>query len=286
MAALRTCIEQLYLEVFPVRGIEQRLMAMPDGSHIGITCSPRQGLDITLELVERMQGHHFELVPHVAARQVRDRAQLKDIVARLSEQGVKALFVPGGDIAKPLGSYASSLDLLRDLAEVGHSFDHIGVAAHPEGHPDIDDDTLFEALLAKQQFATYFVTQMCFDPSLVARWLQHMRSRGIVLPGVVDRMKLFRTSLRIGVGESARFARKQSSLAGKLLKSSCYRPDELVLNLAPAVEDAELGVGGFYLFSFNQVQDTIAWREEVLARLASGDLKLHEPDRMIQRGGE
>jgi methylenetetrahydrofolate reductase (NADPH) len=275
MSALRRCVEQLYLEVFPVDGIERELLGMPDGAYIGITCSPKRGLDVTLDLVDRLQGHDFKLVPHIAARQVRDASHLRDIVQRLSEQGVRALFVPGGDIPEPLGDFDSSLALLRELATIGHQFEHVGVAAYPEGHPSIDERVLLETLRTKQALATYMVTQMCFDAALIGSWLQSVRDQGITmpiwvgLPGVMNRMKLFKTSLRIGVGESARFARKQTSVASKLLRSANYRPDNLVLELAAGIEKTGLGIDGFYLFSFNQVKDTVAWRKDMLQRLAS-----------------
>lgn len=274
MSALRSCVEQFYLEVFPVDGIEDQLLGLSDGAYIGITCSPRRGLDETLDLVDRLHGHDFHLVPHIAARQVHDSAHLRDIVQRLNGQGVRALFIPGGDIARPVGEFSSSLLLLRELATIGHQFEHIGVAAYPEGHPAISNEILLEALRSKQELATYMVTQMCFDPAVLLGWLKAMRSRGITLPawlglpGVMNRMKLLQTSLRIGVGESARFARKQSSLAGKLLRSANYSPDELVYDLAQGVENPDLKIDGFYLFSFNQVNETVAWREELLRRLA------------------
>ena len=273
MPQLRSCLERLYLEVFPVDGIEKQLLSLPDGTHLGVTCSPKQGLDATLDLVERLQGHDFHVVPHIAARQVRDSHHLRDIVGCLEAQGVTSIFVPGGDIKEPMGDYDSSLSLLRQMAEVGHNFRHIGVAAYPEGHPAIDGQTLFEALHAKQAFANYLVTQMCFDAGKVITWLRQMREQGIDmpawigLPGVMDRMKLFKTSLRIGVGESARFARRQTSLAGKLLRSSHFQPDELVHNLAPGIEDSTLGIDGFYLFSFNQVRSTVDWREAMLRQM-------------------
>jgi methylenetetrahydrofolate reductase (NADPH) len=275
MSALRRCVEQLYLEVFPVDGIERELFGMPDGAYIGITCSPTRGLDATLDLVERLQGHDFHLVPHIAARQVRDVFHLRDIGQRLTEQGVRSLFIPGGDIPEPLGDFDSSLALLRELATIGHQFEHVGVAAYPEGHPAIDDQVLLETLRDKQELATYMVTQMCFDAALIGRWLQSVRNHGITmpawigLPGVMNRMKLFKTALRIGVGESARFARRQTSVASALLRSANYRPDELVLDLASGIESPGLGIDGFYLFSFNQVKDTVAWREELLRRLPS-----------------
>ena len=274
---LRACIEQLYLEIFPVAGIEEELAELPEGSRIGITCSPRRGLEATLDLVDRLRASRFQIVPHIAARQVRDASQLRDIAQRLGEQGVRSLFVPGGDIPEPVGEFDSSLSLLRSLAETGHRFEHIGVAAYPEGHPEIDEQTLFTALLEKQELATYMVTQMCFDADVSADWLRSMRARGIRLPawiglpGVMNRMKLFRTSLRIGVGESARFARKQSRLAGELLRNSVYTPDQLVLALEPQLDDPLCDIGGFYLFSFNQVRETIAWREGLLRKLRGRD---------------
>ncbi|MEE4147126.1 MAG: methylenetetrahydrofolate reductase [Halieaceae bacterium] len=274
MSPLHDCVEQFYLEVFPIDGIEDQLLGLPDGAYIGITCSPKRGLDATLDLVDRLHGHDFHLVPHIAARQVRDAAHLQDIVQRLDGQGVGALFVPGGDIVPPLGEFSSSLMLLRELANIGHRFEHIGVAAYPEGHPAIPAEILLASLLAKQELATYMVTQMCFDPALILRWLQSMRTEGVTLaawlglPGVMNRVKLLQTSLRIGVGESARFARKQTSLAGKLLRSANYSPEELVFGLAGGVENAALGIDGFYLFSFNQVTATVAWREDLLRRLS------------------
>ena len=164
--------------------------------------------------------------------------------------------------------------LLRELANIGHPFKHIGVAAYPEGHPSISDELLFDALRDKQELATYMVTQMCFDPAALLRWLQSMRERGITLPawlglpGVMNRTKLLITALRIGVGESTRFARRQSSLAGRLLRSANYKPDELLFQLGPDIASPELAIEGFYMFSFNQVGSTVTWREDLLRRLA------------------
>ena len=133
MPDIRSCLEELYLEVFPVEGIEEQLEQLPDGAYLGVTCSPKQGLQVTLDLVDSLQGRDFHLVPHVAARQVRDRAHLTDIVQQFRDQGVESIFVPGGDIVRPVGEYSDSLELLRDLVDVGHSFRHVGVAAYPEG---------------------------------------------------------------------------------------------------------------------------------------------------------
>ena len=51
---------------------------------------------------------------------------------------------------------------------------------------------------------------------------------------------------------------------------------DLLRDLADTVADAELGVGGFYLFSFNRVEATVQWREDMLRRL--------EVDSLVQQG--
>lgn len=271
--ALRNAIRNIYLEVFPADGVDEKLASLPDRTYLGITCSPSQGINATLKLLERLSGHEFHLVPHIAARQVRDAAHLRDILAQLDDQRVKSIFVPGGDLREPLGQFDSALQLLRVMAEIGHGLTNIGVAAHPEGHPFIDAGTLQSVLQDKQEFASYLVTQMCFDASRVIDWLTDIRGRGIKLqawiglPGVMNRSRLLATSLRIGVGESAKFALKQKTLTGKLLKSRRYQPDDLLFGLAPHLDDEVLNIGGFYLFSFNQVEDTLRWRAEMLERL-------------------
>ena len=273
ITALRRAVRNIYLEVFPAENIDEQLLALPQGTSVGITCSPSRGIEATLKLVERLSGHALNLVPHIAARQVRDAAHLRDILAELEGRGVASLFVPGGDIRRPAGQFDSALSLLRVMAEIGHGMTDIGVAAHPEGHPSIDKETLHAALLDKQALANYFVTQMCFDSGKLIEWLTDTRDRGVDmqawmgLPGVMDRSKLLSTSLRIGVGESARFALKQKTLAGKLLQSRRYQPDDLLVELAHHLDDEALNIGGFYLFSFNQLEDALKWRAEILERL-------------------
>lgn len=268
-----SAVNNIYLEVFPAEGIVEQLLALPNGAYVGITCSPSKGIGATLELVERLNGHEFNLVPHIAARQIRDVAHLRDILSELDGHGVKSLFVPGGDIRQPVGQFDSAISVLRVMAEIDHGMTNIGVAAHPEGHPFIDPETLQAALREKQEFASYFVTQMCFDATRLIEWLGSVRKQGIRmeawlgLPGVIDRSKLFATSLRIGVGESAKFALKQKTLATKLFTSKRYVPDELLQQLSRHRDDRVLGIAGFCVFSFNQIEATLKWRAEMLERL-------------------
>jgi len=264
-------LESSYLEIVPLPGIAERLMQLPDQAYVAITCSPTKGVDATLDLVDALAKRHLRLVPHIAARMVRDRQHLDDVLQRLRQAGIESVFVPGGDAPSPLGRYSGSLDLLRAMAETGHAFKHIGVAAHPEGHPLISERQLLQLLLEKQAYANYLVTQMCFDPLVLIRWLIKMREAGVTLPawiglpGVADRARLFKLSTRIGVGQSARILLKQKGLLRRMLGIRPYRPDELLKGLLPHLSDSGMGIPGFHLFSFNDIERTEQWRREALA---------------------
>ena len=42
--ALLHILADAYLEIFPARGIEEKLEVLPAGSYVAITCSPRKGI--------------------------------------------------------------------------------------------------------------------------------------------------------------------------------------------------------------------------------------------------
>jgi methylenetetrahydrofolate reductase (NADPH) len=273
---LASLLDQAYMEVIPTRTIVDRLVHIPRHSYVSITCSPANGLEPTLELVETLRAlpdeRQLKLVPHIAARMIRDKGHLREVLARLEASRVESIFVPGGDAPSPAGDYDCSLDLLRDMADIGHHIEDIGVAAHPEGHPVVDDQELLRLLLAKQQFASYLVTQMCFDPQILIGWLRDIRKAGVVLPawiglpGVVEIAKLISLSLRIGVGQSVAVLKKQKGLLRKMISARPYQPDDLVAGLEPYLGDSEINIPGFHLFSFNNVERTERWRVETLAK--------------------
>ena len=278
--ALREALSPPRYEVIPTRGADEWTNELPQEASIAVTCSPAQGIEGTLRLAERLAERGFRVVPHVSARLVADEAHLEEIVGRLGDLNVKEVFVIGGDAREPAGPYSSAFELLFAMATLGHGFEEIGVGGYPEGHPLIDDDALRRALVDKQQFATYVVSQMCFDPGLILDWVADIRRLGVSLPvlvgvpGVVNRKRLLQVSRKIGVGESTRFLRKHASLVrsllADLLKSGGYSPDGLVRELAPHLGNRDHGVEGFHFYTFNQVESTEEWRRQLLM-LGSGD---------------
>src|SRR6266571_6705806 len=199
-------------EVFPAASVEQAVLDwVPRELTVTVTTSPARGLEPTLDLTERLTGHGYRAVPHLSARLVRDEAHLADIVARLRGCGVDDVFVPAGDADPPAGRFASALSLLEQLAEMGNPFPRTGITGYPETHPRIDDDITIQAMWDKRRLAAYIVSNLCFDPATVRRWIRRVRARGVTLPiyvglaGPVERARLLRMAAKAGASESARF---------------------------------------------------------------------------------
>jgi methylenetetrahydrofolate reductase (NADPH) len=268
--ALVEALAQPRFELIPMEGAIERTAHLPEGAKVTVTCSPTQGIESTLRFGEELLASGFRIVPHIAARLVIDRAHLEEIVRRLDDLDVREVFVIGGDAKKPAGPFSGAFELLSAMADSGHDFKHVGVGGYPEGHPIIDDGTLRQALLDKRPFATYVVSQMSFDPGAILDWVADIRQQGIGLPvyvglpGVVERKKLLQISLKIGVGDSARFLTKHTNLVTRFLKSGGYSPDELVKELAPYVGDRDYNIAGFHVYTFNQVEATEKWRRKIL----------------------
>jgi methylenetetrahydrofolate reductase (NADPH) len=100
-----------------------------------------------------------------------------------------------------------------------------------------------------------------------------VRARGITLPivlgtpGCVDYAKLIRVSMKIGLGESARFLNHHKSWMGRLLARQ-FSPDALLRGLGPVLTDPAAKVTGLHLYTFNEVARTERWRRSMLARLS------------------
>src|SRR3954447_2279832 len=259
-------------ELLPLDGIyEQVVEHLGTETKVTVTASPRKGLEATVELSERLSAAGYPVVPHLSARLVRDRGHLEEVLARLSAAGIRELFVPAGDATEP-GEFQSAADLLEAMGDSRTQFDRIGITGYPESHHLISDDETIRAMFAKAEMATDIVSQLCFDPATIAWWIGAVRARGVRLPiwigipGCVDHAKLMRISLKIGMGESARFLRHQRGMLTRLLTRQ-FKPNRLLDGLAQVVAEPDTGVAGFHLYTFNEVGRTERWRQRAIARL-------------------
>ena len=270
---IRQDLQKSYMEIIPVPGIEDKLDSLPSDMYLAVTCSPTKGVDETLELSEKLIERGFKVTPHIASKCVSGEKHLEAIIKKLDELGIESIFVPGGDRPEPMGDFNNALDLLKALKKLGHNLNKIGMAAHPEGHPDVSDEILMEALEEKKDLADFIVTQMCFDAEILNDWMNQIHNKGIELPvwvglpGVIERGRLLKTSLRIGVGDSLRFLRKKSQVATELMKSSIYNPDDLVRDITEQIDINDSRLAGYHIYCFNQIETTEKWRTERISAL-------------------
>lgn len=274
IAIMRRLLANVRYEVLPTTSIEATVVEnLPPGFTLTVTASPSKGLAPTLELTERLVGHGFDVVPHLAARMVSGKSELAEICDRLVSLGVRTVFVPAGDADPPAGEYKSSLDMLVDLAALGLPFADVGITGYPESHPSITDDLTVQAMWDKRHYATHVVSNLTFDPGTLNAWLRRMRARGITLPlllglpGPVDRTKLLGMATKIGVGESTRFLVKNKRTLTRLAAPGGFTGERFLEKSASALDQPDSIVTGLHLFTFNQVVETERWRQGLLHRL-------------------
>ena len=240
-----------------------------------VTCSPKRGVDRSVEIAEKLVELGHRPVPHVAARMLRDSAHLDEVLRRCADARIGELFVIGGDAPEPIGAFASADELLPLLDVHPHRPARIGIAAYPEGHPLIDDDTLRESLARKATHADYLTTQMCFDPDVLLAWVAATHADGISLPiyagmpGQVERRRLVEISMRVGVGRSVKLVRRQRGLT-RLFSQPRHAADRLYDALARRDGSPVQPLAGFQYYTFNRLLDTLAWERRRAERTVAG----------------
>lgn len=210
-------------------------------------------------------------MPHISASRI-SRQKALEAGSILAGHSLDHVFIINGDNDGAEVTYSSSLDLLEDLRDNGVTFGQIGIAGHPEGHPDIPEHILNKALKDKQELATqtgaemYIVTQMCFAPSAISSWIQRIREEGINLPvlvgvpGPIDINRLAAYSGICGVGESIDRLETdpQLSMSGSSDAQRTFDPYNFLYGLAEKSSGAN-AIQGAYFFTFNDPLSTQEW---------------------------
>ena len=122
------------------------------------------------------------MAPHLSARLIRDKVELGEILQRLREAEIRDAFVVAGDVEEPAGEFEGAAGLLEAMSEIGHDLDEVGISGYPESHPMISDETTIQAMYDKAPYATYIISQICFDPEVTSDWARQVWRRGVKLP--------------------------------------------------------------------------------------------------------
>ena len=276
-AAQRHLVTEARYEVIPMKNLEGQVEFLPSGCSVSVTCSPAKGIAATQELTLRLLDRGHLAVPHFSARLTTGPQHIAEIAAWCKQHGIREIFLVAGDAPEPAGPYEGAVAWLRDFLGYDHGLERIGVTAYPDGHALIDPAIVHEALHAKQALLAeagmpgFASTQMCFDADQIRRWLAAERAAGLTLPvhigvpGVIDRTKLISMSVRLGIGSSVRYVKKNKGIVGRFFTPGGYDPTKLIAPLSKVA--GELGIEGLHVFTFNNVDATAQWQQAQLAKL-------------------
>jgi methylenetetrahydrofolate reductase (NADPH) len=72
---------------------------------------------------------------------------------------------------------------------------------------------------------------------------------------------------KIGVGDSTRFVSKQRGLMTRLVAPGGFTGESFLSRCAPTAGEPDARIAGLHVYTFNQVAETEAWRQDWLRRL-------------------
>jgi methylenetetrahydrofolate reductase (NADPH) len=290
-AALQGLMARFSVEITPREAPSLPPLAdvLAAGTAVYLTFLPHTPWAETVAVARSVRDAGMRPVPHLAARAVPDAAALRRMLADLTAVGVQDLLVLAGSLATPVGEFHEAAQILDSGLLEDAGIARVGIVGHPEGHPDIDGDELFRALVTKCRIARergldlHLLTQFAFAPEPIIEWERRMRARGVEvpvhvgLPGLTSPTRLLRFGLRCGVGASLKVLRQQAGGVLKLATAPVHHPDATLVGIAAAVaaEPASL-LRGIHFFPFGALAPTAAWANDI----RDGHFEVDDRDRL------
>ena len=266
------------IEVMPrtAEKIEDFRAILPKGTRVYVAHIEGTPIEEMVATAKRINGEGFDVMPHFPARIIANKGVLKDWVARYQgEANVRQALLLAGGVAKPMGDFHSSMQLIESGAFDG--FDRLHVAGHPEGNKDIDADGSDKAAMEAARWKSAFsertdakmamATQFCFEAEPVIAWVNRLAAEGIKLPvhiGVAGPAKLqtlIKFAIACGVGASLRVLQKRAMDVTKLLMP--YEPTDVVAALAAhKAKNPAFGIEQVHFFPLGGIKTNATWVTE------------------------
>ena len=244
--------------------------AIPAGTRINVTFLGNEDLEMRVTAVRAVLDNGFLPVPHLSARRLQSVAQLEEYLRRLQDiGGSERVFLVGGDPAEPEGPFADALSVIRTGVLPTYGVREVGVTGYPEGHPDIADDVLQQALIDKcaeiaaQRLEASVTTQFAFATDPVVDWIRRARSAGVDapirvgVPGPAGVKRLLAFARRFGVGANATIVRKYGFSLTNLVGTA--GPDRFVTDLTRMLRTEPAGDVKLHLYTFGGLEASARW---------------------------
>lgn len=253
---------------------------IPPGTPVSVTYLPGEELPARVAAAKAVRDFGFVPVPHISARRLGSIETLTEFLDTLREEvGIERAFVVAGDPPEPLGPYQDALAVIRSGLLARANIRQIGISGYPEGHPDIPEAKLWQAMrdkiaaLADIGCQAEIMTQFAFDSDAILRWLEKLRDAGVTAPvrigvaGPTSVRTLLRFAGRCGVGASAKVMTKYGISITRLLDTA--GPDRLIVDLASRLDPTLHGHVMLHLYPFGSLSRTASWAHDYLRKKAA-----------------
>jgi methylenetetrahydrofolate reductase (NADPH) len=253
-----------------VARIAESKAEIPPGTPINIAFLGSENHAQRIHAARIVRQYGFEPVPIISARRLLSERELDNFLGYLiGEVAPTRFMLVGGDPMTPAGPYVNSLGLLESGILQRHAIRHVGIVAHPEGHPKIDADTLWRALRWKLAFlkeagcSVEITTQFGLDADAIVRWITRLRGEEIStpvrigIPGPTNAGRLLRYAEQFGVIRSDGLLRKYGLSLTNLLQR--VTSDRFVERLALGLNGRDFGTLLYHLYPFGGIADGVRW---------------------------
>jgi len=237
------------IEVMPrtAEKVDDFKTLLPKGTRVYIAHIEGTPIEDMVATARRLARDGFAVMPHFPARIIADKPMLADWINRYQgEAGVDQALLLAGGVARPVGDFESSIDLMQTGLFESSGFKRLHVAGHPEGNRDIDPDggmkNVSQALEWKQEYyqksgmKMALATQFAFEAQPIITWVDGLAQAGITIPvhigiaGPAKLQTLIKFAIACGVGPSLKVLQKRAMDVTKLLLP--YQPTEVIAELA------------------------------------------------------
>lgn len=257
-------------------------------NNVYITYLPDASENDILETIEFVSKNDLTPITHLPARTMKNLDHVRQFLSQVRERtdSKKILVIGGG--GNQLGQITSSLEILNSGLLEENDFNKIGIAGHPEGSPDISQETIDNFLNDKFELTKTkglnleLVTQFFFDAAPFINWCEELTKKKITIPvrvgfpGPASFKTLLNFGLMSGVGNSINFLKKNSSKVSDLLTKTSN--DEMLISLAEFA-NKNSPLKSFHCFPFGGFEKTCLWLNELQNgefTIENQQLKLHK----------
>ena len=266
------------LEMSPERCGDAAAIAalLPSGTRVYVNHLPNHGLAQSLAALASVRAAGLEPVPHIAARRIVSRDELKNFLSEaVRSVGVSKVLLIGGDDPQAAGPFADGVQVLRERVLADAGLREVVLPGYPEGHPRIPQAALDQALLDKlglaqaQGLAAAIVTQFSFAPARIVEYCNELARKFPGVPvyvgmaGPTNAATLLRFAQRCGVSASLRAMGAQGMGAVRLFMHT-EPSDQLRAVAQYCLRHADCNVVGAHLFSFGAVAKSAQWMNRVI----------------------